>query len=478
MEAIQFEIVNSGSESHAGYLSTRRRRENSLKRLVVNSEHITRLFSVVKELRSIRFDELELLRDLRELVETESQRFDKIKEPAEFRREIRSRMLPRYLSTDFIQMTQKKLMTELMVTTQNKQDQDALLTAMIFLQSHTEIGIPVEENPLWEIIFNLSLKDGIRFVDSLTAFNEGLDTLKSSDPSALYQEPPVLQFTKDICEWPIFWKKLVNSTNIQAYEDVVSAILRGELIINFQFDEICHLPLNLFRIYNDVHQAANSDMSSDGFIPMTDEQREEVAQDLLDHINRALEADGAVLIPALKTAFNQINFKKSNVGHGVADVFQRMKDLDMLQWIRHPIIITLMVAKISSKKYWDNKLDYFFLFTIMKNPEDPQNYFEYSQILIKLKKYNIIEHLLHLAIELDKNTFWGYWGLGTYYLRKNDLEACETNLSTALKLAQHLEIESPGRYRRELFLIKEDIRRLNCKKIKKEARSHEQITLF
>lgn len=478
METIPFEIVNPGHESQTAYLTNKRRKDNSLKRLILNSERITKLFVTEKELCGIRFDELELLRDLRELIETESQRFDKIENPADFRREIRSSILPRYLTAEFIDKTQKKLITELLSQRQNKQDQDALLTAMVFLQSHTEIGIPAEENPLWEIIFNLSLKDGIRFVDSLTAFNEGLDTLKLSDPSALYQEPYVLQFAKNICEWPVFWKKLVASSNIQAYEEVVSSILRGELIINFHFDEIVHLPLYLFHIYEAVRNAADTETRFDGFVPMTDDQCEIVAQRLLDAIHTSLRKDSNTLIPKLKRVFHDVKPDKSDLTPIQARVFQEIKNLDDADLIDHPVILTLLIAKISIKKYWENMHDYFFLFTILKNPEDPQFYYQYSQILLKLKKYNTIEHLLYTAIELDETSFWGYWGLGSYHLKKNNLEECESNLSTALKFAQHLEIDSPRCYRRELFLIKEDIKRLNLKKIKKEAKTHEQITLF
>lgn len=474
MEAIQFEIVNTGLDKQVSYSGNKQQRENSLKKLILNSEHITDLFTTKKELQGIRFDELELLRDLRELTESEPKRFEKIKDPTIFRREIRSNILPRYLTKDFIDFTQKKLITELLNSQQVKKDQDALLTAMVFLQSHTEIGIPCEENPLWEIVFNLSLKDGIRFVDTLTAVNEGLDTLKLEDPSALSQEPFVLQYAREICEWPIFWKKLVSTSNIQPYEKVISAILRGEIVIQLHFDDVIHLPVYLHEIYSDVHK----DTSGNDFIPMTDEERAVVAQRLLECIFTAMRKDVDTLIPAIKKSISNVKIKKSDLASELHQIENEIKNSDKEELLRHPIILTTLIAKISIKKYWENKQDYFFFFTIFKNPVESQHYYEFSQILLKLRKYGNIDHLLHAALELNSEIFWGYWGLGVYYLKRNDLGKSEINLNTALKIAQHLEIATPGIYRRELFLIKEDIRRLNVKKVKKEAKSHEQITLF
>ena len=67
--------------------------KSSLERLVFNSERITELLMSRKELKNLRFDELELLRDIRDLVEIDPKKFENIKNPVEFRREIRIKIL-------------------------------------------------------------------------------------------------------------------------------------------------------------------------------------------------------------------------------------------------------------------------------------------------------------------------------------------------------------------------------------------------
>ncbi len=62
---------------------------------------------------------------------------------------------------------------------------------------------------------------------------------------------------------------------------------------------------------------------------------------------------------------------------------------------------------------------------------------------------------------------------------KNDkISKAEGYLNTALKTAQKLEIQQPNKYRRELFLIKEDLKKLKRKKIKLQVRQQPQIDLF
>ena len=51
-------------------------------------------------------------------------------------------------------------------------------------------------------------------------------------------------------------------------------------------------------------------------------------------------------------------------------------------------------------------------------------------------------------------------------------------LTQALKIVQHREIINPGKLRREVFLIKDDIKALKQKKVRFEAKKQEQIDLF
>ena len=140
--------------------------KTSLERLIENSEHIADVLLSRKKLKNLRFDELELLREIRDLVETNPNKFEKLKQPDEFRREIRATILPKFIQENFIKDAEEKLLSELLNSDQ-RVDQDSLMTALVFLQSHTDLGLPLEDNPLWETIFNLSLRDGLQFVDTL-----------------------------------------------------------------------------------------------------------------------------------------------------------------------------------------------------------------------------------------------------------------------------------------------------------------------
>jgi len=476
MQPIHFEIVDEILESRPDRVKKKSPKQSSFARLIANSEHITKLFFDRKELKYLRFDELDLLKDIREIIEADPAKFEDIKDPSQYRREIRAKILPKYVTKDFIKMVQERLLTDIFHSSLKQKDQDALMTAMVFLQSHTDLGVPCEDNPLWEIIFNLSIKDGIRFVDSLAALIEGLDTLKHKNPNAINQAPLVLQVTKEICQWPIFWRQLATHKNVETYESLVSALLRGEMIVELYFDEIVHLPVLLHRQFNNL---LTENISF--YEQLSDTEKEETAKIVFENIVKSAALDLPSLLPVLKERIKKAKKKAvKDKNNGKAEQFKIL--LDSLNegddTSQNSFLLTLLIAKISIKKYWENKRDFFFYFTIFKNPEDAQNYYDLGQILYKLKHYDSIEKVLQCAIEVDEYSFWGYWGLGNFLLRRNRLIESEENLLKSLKIAQQLEIHARGKLKRELFLIKEDIKKVTSKKIKQCANKQPQIDLF
>jgi tetratricopeptide (TPR) repeat protein len=475
MQPIHFEIVDEILETKHSPVENKSRKQSSLARLITNSEHITKLFAKRNELMHLRFDELDLLRDIREIIEADPVRFENIKDPSRYKREVRAKILPKYITKDFIRMTQDRLLSEIFHSSLPKKDQDALMTAMVFLQSHTDLGVPCEENPLWEIIFNLSIKDGIRFVDSLAALIEGLDTLKLSDPDAITQAPLVLQMTKEVCQWPIFWRQLVKHKNVDTFEALVSSLLRGEMMVELYFDEIVHLPLLLYQRFNN-----RLSQNASFFEDLSDTKKEKIAKTVFKSIVESAILDLPILLPILKDRIKKAKKKAvKNKNNGKAEQFKVLFDsLENEDTSQNTFLLTLLIAKISIKRYWENKRDFFFYFTIFKNPEKAQSYYEFGQILYKLKHFDSIEKVLKCAIEVDDTSFWGYWGLGNYQLRQNKLIECEKNLQTALKIAQQLEIHARGQLKRELFLIKEDLKKLKSKKLKQRTNDQPQINLF
>ena len=463
---------NAEATSH-GKKREKKMPESSLERLVYNSENISKLLTTKKELKNLRFDELELLRDIRNLVETDVKKFEHIKNSLEFRREIRAKILPKYITTEFIRQTREKLLNELLRLSRTGTDQDALVTAQVFLQSHTDLGLPLEDNPLWEIIFNLSIKDGLKFIDVLTVLTEGLDSLKISDPEILTREPLILQKTKQICQWPIFWKLLIEHQEILPFEGIVSAILRGDLMIEIYFDELVHLPYYLYQLFK-------STLGKDDFLTemIPDCDKVVLAQELYQAILKSVEKDMPFLLPILIKRIDKIikKVKKPDQKEQLLLAFNTLKAKDQLA--NNIFLITLIAAKISMKKYWENQRDQFFFFTILKNPLDARNYFDYGRILLKQKHTANAEQLFNCAVEIDPKNFWGFWGLGNFYLKKNILAKAEQFYSQGLKIAQHLEIQQPKMLRRELFLMKEDIKKLMQKKVKQQVLEQPQIDLF
>jgi hypothetical protein len=463
----QFDIIEQSS--------SRKKKEqapkSSLERLVFNSENISRLLTTKTELKNLRFDELDLLRDIQNLVETDPRKFENIKNPMDFRREIRAKILPKYISHEFIRLTQEKLLNELLHTSRTGMDQDALMTALVFLQSHTDLDLPLEDNPLWEIVFNLSIKDGLRFIDVLTVLIEGLDSLKISDPEILTREPLILQKTKQICQWPIFWKLLIDHKEILPYEGIVSSILRGDLMIEIYFDELVHLPYYLYQLFKPELQKNNflNEMIPDG-------DKELHAQELYQAILKSVEKDLPHLLPTLIKRIEKILTKVKD-----ADQKEQLQlSINTLisskdQLSNNIFIITLIAAKISMKKYWENQRDRFFFFTILKDPLDSKNYFDYGHILLKQKHTANAKQLFNCAIEIDPQNFWGFWGLANLYFKTNNLIKAEHFYSQGLKIAQKLELQQPNLYRRELFLIEEEIKKLKQKKVRLQAIEQPQI---
>ena len=97
---------------------------------------------------------------------------------------------------------------------------------------------------------------------------------------------------------------------------------------------------------------------------------------------------------------------------------------------------------------------------------------------MRLKKKKIAKQLFKGAVEIEPNLFWGYWGLAELAFKNNRLSEAEKNLITALKRAQKLEIQQPNKYRRELFLMKDDLIKLNKKKVRLHIKQQPQIDLF
>jgi len=447
--------------------------KSSLERLVYNSEHISTLLTSRKELKSLRFDEFDLLRDIRDLVETDLKKYEDIKNPLEFRREIRAKILPKYITNEFINLIQEKLLNELLKISGTGIDQDSIITALVFLQSHTYLGLSLEDNPLWEIIFNLSIKDGLKFIDSLTVLIEGLDSLKVNDPEILTRDPLILQKTKQICQWPIFWKLLIDRKEILPFEPLISSMLRGDLVIEIYFDELVHLPYYLYQLFKSDLQKENflSDIIPDG-------DKEKLAQELYQAILKSVGKDLPFLLPTLIKRIEKI-IKKNNDSDQKEHLqlaIEKLRSEDQLA--NNIFLITLIAAKISMKKYWVNQRDRFFFFTILKNPLDAKNYFDYGHILLRQKHLSCAEQLFKCAAEINPQNFWGFWGLGHFYSKNNQLLEAEQFLTKSLKIAQHVEIQEPNKFRRELFLIKEDIKKLRQKKVKLRVAKQPQIDMF
>lgn len=467
---LRFEFIN---EMLVDRKKAARPPKSSLERLIYNSENISHLLASRTELKTLRFDELELLREIRDLVDSDPKKFEHIKNPVEFRRAIRIKVLPKFITREFIRMTQEKLLNELLKVSHGGIEQDSLMTALVFLQSHTDLGLPMEDNPLWEIIFNLSLKDGLRFIDSLTVLLEGMDSLKIKDPELLTRDPIILQKTRQICQWPIFWKLLIAHQEIVPFEGIVSALLRGEVVIEIYFDELVHLPLYL-------HQLFAADLNDPNFLSemVTDQQQETLARQLYDTILKSAEKDLPSLLPTLIKRLEKLR-PKTAAGERAEPLDLAIHTLSSKNPLANNIfLITLLAAKISMRKYWENQRDRFFFFTILKDPMDAKNYFDYGHILLKQRHIKTAEQLFECAIEIGPQSFWGYWGLATCYLKSQKLDKADDLLETALKLAQQMEIQTPLQWRRELFLIKDELKRVREKKVKQQASQHLQIDMF
>lgn len=450
----------------------RKQPTTSLERLIYNSEHLSEILNNSGKLKSLRFDELELLHEIREAVDLNQQKFEKIKQPENFRREIRATILPKFITANFIRSAEEKLLSELLNSKQSK-DQDSLMTALVFLQSHTALELPVEDNPLWETIFNLSLRDGLQFVDMLTVLLEGIDKLKINDPELLSRDPLILQKTKQVCQFPIFWKLLIEYKEILPFEGLISSILRGEIMIELYFDELVHLPYYLFQLFKDKMNQADflSELIPDG-------DKEMLATDLIQAISTCVEKDLPHVLPEIIRRLENVakKEKKSTLKDQLQQAIDNLNSADKLA--NNIFVIMLIAAKISMKRYWENKRDRFFFFTILKNPVDAKNYYDYGQILIRLKKIKIAEQLFHCGVEIDAETFWGHWGLGQLFLKKDKIQTAELHLRAALNKAQKLAIQFPQKFIRELFLIKDDMKKITRKKVKNQARLQPQIELF
>lgn len=466
----RFEIVDDAAFSKKKHIKVPK---SSLERLIYNSENITNVLTSKKELKKLRFDELSLLRDIRELVESNPERFASLDDPMEFRREIRATVLPLYITPEFIRTTQEKLLNELVRTPRNRKDQDSLMTALVFLQSHTDLDLPLEDNPLWEIIFNLSIKDGLKFVDFLTVLTEGIDSLKTDDPEILTRDPIILQKTKQICQWPIFWKILIEQKEILPFEELVSSILRGNIMIELYFDELVHLPFFLYKLF---HKKMDDEDFLTELVP--DGDKEDLANQLYSEILNSVEKDAPFLIPNLVKRIKNIQ-RRTNKAEEKTQLDLALATLESDDSLANNIfLITLIAAKISMRKYWENRRDRFFFFTILKNPLDPKNYYDYGQILIRQKELVTAEQLFKCAIEINPASFWGYWGQGHYYYKVNEFFEAEKFLLQALRITQQEEIKKPAEYKRELFLVKDDIKRLRQARVKLQVDTNPQIDMF
>lgn len=465
-----FEIVDDRALKKKKHIKVPK---SSLERLIYNSENITNVLTSKNELKKLRFDELSLLRDIRELVDNNPDQFSSLEDPDEFRREIRARVLPNYITNEFIRSTKEKLLNELVRTTRNRKDQDSLMTAIVFLQSHTDLDLPLEDNPLWEIIFNLSIKDGLKFVDFLTVLTEGIDSLKINDPEVLTRDPLILQKTKQICQWPIFWRILIEQKEILPFEELISSILRGNIMIDLYFDELVHLPFYLYKLFKDEFDNENflSELIPDG-------DKEELAKKLYDAILKCVEKDAPFLLPNLAGRIKKLHSRKRKAEQKeqLNIALATLQSQDSLA--NNIFLITLIAAKISMRKYWENRRDRFFFFTILKNPLDPKNYYDYGHILLRQREMKAADQLFKTSIEIEPSSFWGYWGQGHYYYKMNEFYTAEKLLQQALRITQQKEIKSPDKYKRELFLIKDDIKRLRQAKVKHQIVHNPQIDMF
>ena len=476
MSSVRFQIVDEILNLPKEQVEKNTPAKSSFSRLVKNSAHIKKLFSTSDALKKIRFNELNLLKEIREFVDTNPDMYEKISDPSMFRRQIRADVMPRFIDNEFIKTTQRSLLGEFLKSSNHQKDQDALITALVFLQSHIDLGVPCEDNPLWEIVFNLSIKDGIKFVDSLTTLIEGLDTIRDKEPDLISRDPVILGYAKEVSQWNVYWRQLIEHEDIKPHETLISAMLRGELAVELYFDEIIHVPLFLSRLFKRRKMNETSDLGN-----MGDDDRAALAKEIFEQISAALELDFALLKPVLVKRLEEAKDKSDKNGNSdqskaIADVIHAVAKNPEAPG--NPFLLALVMTKLSNQKYWDNKRDFLFFMTVLKDPEKPQNYHTYSRILDRLKCFEASEGVLKCAIELKEDDFWGYWGLGNHYMKKNELDKSETQLNEALKIAQQLEIYSKESYTRELFLIKEDILKLNKKKIKEEAKTHQQIDLF
>ena len=369
--------------------------KSSLERLINNSEHIADVLSSRKRLHNIKFDELELLRSIRELVEANPNQFEKLKRPEEFRREIRATILPNLVTNDLIKEIEEKLLSELLNSHRGK-DQDSLMTALVFLQSHIDLDLPMEDNPLWETIFNLSLKDGLQFVDTLTVLMEGMDNLKVINPELLTQDPLILQKTKQICQWPVFWRVIIEHKEILPFEGLISLILRGNIMIDLFFDELVHLPYYLFQLFKE-------DLGTPDFLTelIPDGDKKILAKKLTNAILECVEKDLPFLLPDIIKKIEKLikKQKETEIKNQLQQAADTLKSDDKLA--NNIFLIILIAAKISMKKHWENKRDRFFFFTILKNPMDSKNYYDYGHILIRLKKKKAAKQLFNCAIEIE-----------------------------------------------------------------------------
>jgi tetratricopeptide (TPR) repeat protein len=234
-----------------------------------------------------------------------------------------------------------------------------------------------------------------------------------------------------------------------------------------------HLPYSLFQLFK-------SEMHDDNFLSeiVPDGTKESQAHQLYETILKSVEKDLPFLLPILIKRIKAFLKKtRSKDHHAQLEIaLETLKARE--QFANNIFLITLLAAKISMKKYWENQRDRFFFFTILKNPLDAKNYYDYGHILLKQKQTPTAEQLFHCAIEIDPKSFWGYWGLGFFFLKNSKLPDAEKLYDSALKLAQQSEIQHPTKFRRELFLIKEDMKKLKEKKLKMQSAQQPQIDLF
>ena len=302
---------------------------------------------------------------------------------------------------------------------------------------------------------------------------EGMDDLRVQNPEVLAQDPLILQKTKQICQWPVFWRLLIEHKEILPFEELISSILRGQIMVELYFDELVHLPYSLFQLFKD-------DLKNPDFITelIPDGDKEKLAKKLTGAIQESVKQDLPFLLPDIICRIEKLlkKQKDSEIEEQLKQALDTLRSEDKL--VNNIFLIMLIAAKISMRKYWENKRDRFFFFTILKNPLDSKNYFDYGHILIRLKKKKAARQLFNCAVEIEPEKFWGYWGIGQLLIKNNKIGEAEQYLNNALKNAQKLEIQQPNKFRRELFLIKEDLKKLNKKKVRLQAKEQPQIDLF